>query len=41
MTIDLAGAKRFNKSITAVVITAPDLKAENTLEEPMKVSPVE
>ncbi len=41
ITIDLAGAKRLDKSGTAVVLTAPDLKAENTLEEPMKVSPVE
>ena len=41
ITIDLAGAGRLDKSGKAFVLTAPDLKAENTLENPMKVSPVE
>ncbi len=41
MTIDLAGAKKGSRSGKAFVLTAPDLKAENTLDEPKKVSPVE
>lgn len=39
--IDLAGAKNVNKSGKAFVLTAPDHKAENTLDEPKKVSPAE
>jgi len=41
ITIDLAGAKKVDKTANVIVLTAPDLKAENTLDEPKKVSPVE
>jgi alpha-N-arabinofuranosidase len=39
--ITLAGAKRLGKQGKVFVLTAPDLKAENSLDEPTKVSPVE
>jgi alpha-N-arabinofuranosidase len=39
--INLAGAKQIAKSGKAYVLASPDLKAENSLDEPMKVAPVE
>ncbi|HJU52995.1 MAG TPA: alpha-L-arabinofuranosidase C-terminal domain-containing protein [Pyrinomonadaceae bacterium] len=39
--ISLAGARRLGKQGKVYVLTAPDLKAENSLDEPTKVSPVE
>ena len=41
VTIDLAGAKQPGKTGKSFVLTAPDLKAENSLDEPMHVAPVE
>lgn len=38
--IDLAGAKKINKG-RVLVLSSADLKAENTLQEPTKVAPVE
>ena len=39
--VNLAGAKQVNKSGKAFVLASPDLKAENSLDDPTKVSPVE
>jgi alpha-N-arabinofuranosidase len=39
--INLAGAKQIAKEGRAYVLASPDLKAENSLDEPMKVAPVE
>jgi alpha-N-arabinofuranosidase len=39
--IGLAGAKQIAKSGKAYVLASSDLKAENSLDEPMKVAPVE
>ena len=39
--INLAGAKQIAKEGKAYVLASPDLKAENSLDEPMKVAPVE
>ena len=39
--INLAGAKQIAKSGKAYVLASPDLKAENSLDEPMNVAPVE
>ena len=39
--INLAGATKFNKVGKAFVIENPDLKAENSLDNPTKVAPVE
>jgi alpha-N-arabinofuranosidase len=41
ININMAGAGKLNKGGKAFVLTAPDLKAENTLEAPTKVSPAE
>lgn len=39
--VNLAGAGQVAKSGTAVVLASSDLKAENSLDEPTKVAPVE
>jgi hypothetical protein len=39
--INLAGAKQIPKGGEAYVLASPDLKAENSLNKPMKVAPVE
>lgn len=39
--INLAGAPKVGSSGTAFVLASPDLKAENSLDEPKKVAPVE
>lgn len=39
--INLAGAAKVNSSAKAFVLANSDLKAENSLDEPMKVTPVE
>jgi alpha-L-arabinofuranosidase len=39
--INLAGAKQIGKTGRAIVLASPDLKAENSFEEPKKVAPVE
>ncbi|HWP44892.1 MAG TPA: alpha-L-arabinofuranosidase C-terminal domain-containing protein [Blastocatellia bacterium] len=39
--INLAGAKQVNRSGKAIVLASPDLKAENSLAEPLKIAPVE
>jgi alpha-L-arabinofuranosidase len=39
--INLAGAKRVNKTGKAFVLASPDLKAENSLDAPTRVAPVE
>jgi alpha-N-arabinofuranosidase len=39
--INLAGATKFNKLGKAFVIENSDLKAENSLDNPTKVAPVE
>jgi alpha-N-arabinofuranosidase len=39
--INLTGARKVGKSGKAFVLTGPDLKAENSLDEPTKVAPVE
>jgi alpha-N-arabinofuranosidase len=41
VSINLAGARKVSKSGKAFVLTGPDLKAENSLDEPTKVAPVE
>lgn len=41
LTIDLAGVKNTNGKATAEVLTAPQLNAENSLEAPTKIAPVE
>ncbi len=41
VNLNLAGAGKVGTRGKAFVLTSPDLKAENTLEEPMKVAPVE
>jgi alpha-L-arabinofuranosidase len=40
-TLDFAGVKQLGKNGKSFVLTAPDLKAENTLDEPVRVAPVE
>ncbi|MEJ7712667.1 MAG: alpha-L-arabinofuranosidase C-terminal domain-containing protein [Pyrinomonadaceae bacterium] len=40
-TVNLAGAVKLGASGKAIVLTATDLKAENTLDEPTRVSPIE
>ncbi|HEV2763809.1 MAG TPA: alpha-L-arabinofuranosidase C-terminal domain-containing protein [Pyrinomonadaceae bacterium] len=39
--VELAGARTVNRPGRAFVLTAPDLKAENSLQEPTKIAPVE
>ena len=39
--LNFAGAKTLGKNGKSFVLTAPDLKAENTLDEPLRVVPVE
>ncbi|MDQ3805808.1 MAG: carbohydrate binding domain-containing protein [Acidobacteriota bacterium] len=39
--ISLAGAGRVGRGGRAFVLTSPDLKAENSLDEPTKIAPVE
>ena len=39
--INLAGTKQIAKDGRAYTLASPDLKAENSLDEPMKVAPVE
>ena len=39
--VNLAGARQIARSGKAYVLASPDLKAENSLDEPMKVAPVE
>jgi alpha-L-arabinofuranosidase len=39
--INLAGAKKVTKNGKAFVLASSDLKAENSLDEPMKIAPVE
>ena len=39
--INLAGAKGIKKTGKSFVLASPDLKAENSLKEPLKVAPVE
>lgn len=39
--LNLAGAKKINKTGQAFVLTSSDLKAENSLDEPTKIAPVE
>ena len=39
--INLAGAKRLGKTGKVIILQSPDLKAENSLDNPMKVAPVE
>ena len=39
--ITLAGGIRFDKTGTAFVLASPDLKAENSLDQPTKLSPVQ
>ncbi len=41
VTIDFAGAKQLGKTGKTFVLSAPDLKAENTLDEPIRVAPIE
>ena len=39
--ITLAGGTRFNKLGKAFVLASPDLKGENSLDQPTKLSPVQ
>jgi alpha-N-arabinofuranosidase len=39
--VSLAGAGRVGRGGKALVLTGPDLKAENSLDEPTKIAPVE
>jgi len=39
--INLAGATQVNRSGKAFILASSDLKAENSLDEPMKIAPVE
>ena len=41
LRVNLAGAGRVSGAGKAFVLTSPDLKAENSLDEPTKVAPVE
>lgn len=39
--VDFAGAKQLGKSGKSFVLSAPNLKDENTLDEPVRVAPIE
>jgi alpha-N-arabinofuranosidase len=39
--LNFAGVKKLAQNGKSFVLTAPDLKAENTLDEPLRVAPVE
>ena len=41
ITVDLPGAKKPRAAAKTFVLTAPDMKAENSLDDPRRVAPVE